>query len=358
MSGDPAGRPRRLTGTLSVRAPLAWLGPGRVVPDAAVVCDGDLVSYAGPASGAPPADSLLALDGFLMPAIADRHVHVGLIEAGALLASGVTAVRDLGWPADEIFPLADASEGPSFNGPLIRASGPILTAPGGYPTREGWAPQGTGLQIKSVEDAGDAVNALADRGAAQLKVALNSDAGPTPSDAVLAAICQASHDRGLPVAAHVQGDGQSERALGAGIDELAHTPWTERLSDRVIEAMVKTMRWVSTLDILSYGRDTVQVRTALDNARRFVAAGGRISYGTDMGNGPASGVNVRELLLLVEAGLAPEAVLEAATRAPLTPGAPADMIGLEANPFEDLAAFEALLLVVRSGNVVSAVDAG
>ena len=46
---------------------------------------------------------------------------------------------------------------------------------------------------------------LADRGAAAIKVSLNSEAGPTPTDGELAAIVTAAHERGLPVTAHVQG---------------------------------------------------------------------------------------------------------------------------------------------------------
>ena len=46
------------------------------------------------------------------------------------------------------------------------------------------------------------------------------------------------------------------------------------------------MRIVSTLDILSFGRDTAELRVALDNLRRFHDAGGEVVYGTDLGNGP------------------------------------------------------------------------
>ena len=45
------------------------------------------------------------------------------------------------------------------------------------------------------------------------------------------AICDEAHRLDLPVTRHAQGAGQVERALGAGFDELAHTPWT-RLSER------------------------------------------------------------------------------------------------------------------------------
>ena len=46
------------------------------------------------------------------------------------------------------------------------------------------------------------------------------------------------------------------------------------------------MRIVSTLDIHGWGSDTPEIRTALDNLSRFHAAGGRVVYGTDLGNGP------------------------------------------------------------------------
>ncbi len=143
-------------------------------------------------------------------------------------------------------------------------------------------------------------------------------------------------------------------ALGAGVDELAHTPWTERLSDGVVEALAKTTRIVSTLDIHSFGRDTPEIRTALDNLRRFHGTGGRVLYGTDLGNGPIPpGIHAREAMLMHEAGLSREAVLGAMIRGPLEPGAPADVVALERNPLEELDALNALKLVVRAGNVVA-----
>jgi imidazolonepropionase-like amidohydrolase len=336
----------------SIRAPLAWLGPGRLVDDARVVVERGAVVNAGPAAEISETDDELRLDGFLMPAVADRHVHVGMSSPAEVLAGGVTAVRDLAWPPDLIFTLADASELPSFDGPLIRAAGPMLTAPGGYPTASSWAPPGTGREVKSPEDAAAAVEELARLGAAAIKVALNAEAGPTPSDAALAAICDAAHAAELPVAAHAQGKGEVERALGAGVDELAHTPWT-RLSDQVIESAASRLRIVSTLDILSFGHDTPEIRTALDNLRRFHIAGGTIVYGTDLGNGEIpAGIHTREAQLIREAGLEFEEVLGTMIRAPLEPDAPADLVALAASPFDDLSALSDVRTVIRAGRVV------
>src|SRR2546423_1682033 len=181
---------------LTVRAPLAWLSPGRLVEQASIAIDGDRIAYAGESRGAPGSDITVLLDGVLLPAVADRHVHIALADPGAVLLGGVTAVRDLAWPADAIFPLADASEGPNFNGPLIRAGGPMITAPAGYPTRSEWAPEGTGLEVRGAEEAAHAVEGLADRGAAHSKGSLDAHAGPTPSCEELWAIVAGAPRRG------------------------------------------------------------------------------------------------------------------------------------------------------------------
>ena len=341
--------------TIAFEVPLAWLGAGTLVRDASIVCDGGRVVYAGPRSSAPSADEVTEFEGFLMPGVADRHVHIRLSDPGAVLLGGVTAVRDLGWVPEEILPLANASELPSFNGPLIRAVGPMLTAPGGYPAGEGWAPVGLRRELAGPEDATGAVDELADMGAAAIKVALNADAGPTPSDAELAAVVEAAHARDLPVAAHTQGAGQAERAVGAGIDEFAHTPWSERLSDELLSVAARTSRIVSTLDILSFGAVTPELRTACDNLTRFRAAGGTVVYGTDLGNGSIPpGIHVREAMILHEiVRMSPEEVLVAMTAGPIAVGGPADLVVLGSEPLIRLEALGDVRAVVRSGRVVS-----
>ncbi len=294
----------------------------------------------------------MEVDGFLMSAGADRHVHIGLSDPWSVVRGGITAVRDLAWPADRIFPLAELSDSPAYDGPLIRAAGPMLTALGGYPVHAGWAPEGTGLEVGGAADAMAAVDGLVTRGATAIKVSLHAEAGPTPDDATLVAIVDAARRHDLPVTAHAQGAGQVERALGAGIDELAHTPWMP-LGDDVVRQVADRMRIVSTLDILSFGRETAELRIALDNLERFLVAGGEVVYGTDLGNGSIpAGIHVRELELLRRAGLDPDGVLQALVRAPLAPGAPADLIALAGDPLEDLGAFDRIVAVIRGGRRV------
>jgi imidazolonepropionase-like amidohydrolase len=354
---------------LAIRSPRGWLGPGRLVEDVTIILDGGRIAFAGPKSELgvtasteaevetlaglpvpPEPDEVIDVDGFLMPGVVDRHVHIATSDPGAVVAGGCTAVRDLAWVPDTIFSLAEASETPAFNGPFIRCAGQMITCPGGYPTKAGWAPPGTGVEVRGAHEAAETARRLVARGAAVLKVALNSEAGPTLTDEELVAICDVAHEEGTRVTAHCQGKGQAQRALGAGVDEFAHTPWTERLPDELIEAMAKRMRIVSTLDILSYGRDTPELRTATENLNRFVRAGGGVAYGTDLGNGPIPpGIHLGEAGHLARAGLGPHEVLAAMTFRPLAAGEPGDLVALGADPLEDLSALADVRLVIRGG---------
>ena len=337
---------------LAIRASAGWLAEGRLVEDVTVVMGATGVDFAGASAEAPAADEIVEMDGFLLPAAADRHVHIALLDPAVLLARGVTAVRDMGWLADEVFPLADASEGPSFNGPLIRACGPMLTAVGAELPPAVWSPTGSSIAVDTPEAAAATVDELVARGAAHIKISLDASHGPVVSDAILASVTGRASETGVPVSAACDGAGQVERALGAGVSELAHTPWSERLSDSILASMAAGCRIVSTLDARSFGRDTSEVRVALDNLRRFMNLGGAVAYGTDQGGTDApAGINERELLLLRETGMDIEAVLSSMIRAPLEPGAPGDLIVVRGDPFESLSVVTEPLMVVREGRV-------
>ena len=243
-----------------------------------------------------PADHL---PGTVFPGFCDSHVHLGLVDGYELARRGIAAVDDLGWDVDKV---AGWSSDPGL--PEFRFAGRILTAPGGYPSESGWAPGRTCETVAAPADAKGAVSRQLSAGASLIKVALNSDAGPTLDNASLVAVVSHAHARGVKVVAHVQGVGEAVRAWDAGVDRLAHTPWSERLDDRLVTAMAHTQTWVSTLDIHGWGEYGADFFIAVDNLRRFHAAGGRVLYGTDLGNGALPvGINVRELQALESAGL-------------------------------------------------------
>ena len=331
------------------------------IPDATVVLAGDRIETVGPRGTAiPPGAATTDAAGLLLfPGFIDAHVHIGFVDPVVVLEGGVTTARDLGWPPESIRPLVQASAASDFRGPTIVAAGPMLTAPRGYPTRAEWAPPGTGLVVTGTDDARAAVARVADDGAAIIKVALNPPVGPTLEASTLTAIVDAAHSRGLKVTGHVYGIAELEKALDAGMDELAHMLMSpERIPEGLLTRMVSSgMRVVPTLAIFS-GR---ALRIAIDNTRRFVALGGQIVYGTDLGNaGPRPGIDPREIDGLVAAGLTTLDIVAAATTdsaawlgiedvGVLAPGRSADVVAVPASALDDAARLTDVRMVFRRG---------
>ena len=245
------------------------------------------------------------------PAFCDHHVHLGLVDAGRrgrLAASGVGRVVDLGW-SDDVAALARACPVPAAY------AGRFVAAPGGYPSASRWAPPRCTSEVAEPRDAADAVAHQVALGASVVKVTLNREAGAVPDVPTLRAVVDAAAEADLPVVAHAQGPGMVELALAGGVGALAHTPWTHRLDGDVLEEAVEAgQAWVSTLDIHGYGARTPDGDRAHDNLARFHARGGRVLYGTDLGNGPLpEALNLRELGLLADAGLDDAALVAALT---------------------------------------------
>jgi hypothetical protein len=298
----------------------AWFGDWR--GPSLLRLEGGRLSYAGAAgagsrTGGTEADEALGhTPGVVLAPFTDSHVHLGLVDAAALRRGGIGRVVDLGWdPAvAESWPAHGAD--PESDWPEVSIAGGLHGAPGGYPLRSGWAPPEAAVPIAGPDDAVDAVARAMRGGASLLKITLNSDAGPVWDDDVLDAVVRVAHDARLPVVAHAQGFGQARRAARAGVDALAHTPWTERLDDDLLDDIAPRMAWMSTLDIHGHGAFGDAFEIAVDNLARFAARGGTVLYGTDLGNGPLpAGLNGRELAALVEAGLDLAGILRA-----LTPG--------------------------------------
>lgn len=243
----------------------------------------------------------------VLPVFVDHHVHLGLVDASLLPANGIGAVVDLGW-SPEIVELAATA-------PLeVDWAGQFLAAPGGYPAGRPWAPAGSTVFVSGPDRVGPALVDQLYLGSAVIKVTLNSESGPVFDEPTLTALVEAAHDAGRQVVAHVQGAGMVERSLAAGVDVLAHTPWTEPLPDDLVSEAARTQRWISTLDIHGYGAGGADFERARDNLARFHEAGGGVLYGTDLGNGPLpTGLNPREVKALQGAGLDDDDVIAALT---------------------------------------------
>jgi hypothetical protein len=286
-------------------------------------------------------------DGVVIGGFTDHHVHLQLVDHASLAGSRLGRVIDLGGNPEVLTSYAGSPRFVSLRslndrketlrslserapatqarrGELRRASvefaGAFLTPPGGYPSDRSWAPTGSFREIADEADAATAVAEMADAGATRIKVASNSTAGPVFADAVFRTIVELAGARGLPVVAHVEGPGQAQRAARLGAATLAHAPFTERLTEEEIAEQATSVSWISTLAI----HDDADRARAIDNVRRFHAAGGAVLYGTDMGNGPTPvDLNPREIDALREAGVEGAALLQALH--PVDPSDPASV---------------------------------
>ncbi|MCR2808161.1 MULTISPECIES: hypothetical protein [unclassified Microbacterium] len=250
--------------------------------------------------------------GVLLPPFMDHHVHLHLIDEQRLGRHGIAGVLDLGGDPVQL------ARRPAHLMPRVAYAGAFLTVPGGYPVGRSWAPAGAVREVRDASahpgvggGATTAVDEQAQFGASVIKVSLNAAAGPVMDAATLATIIATARALALPVVAHAEGPGMVRLAIDAGVDALAHTPFGERLEPGLVTAAAALgQRWISTLDIHRSG--AAERDRARGNLELFLAAGGTVLYGTDLGNGDLPvGVNPRELAALHDAGLRGRALLGA-----------------------------------------------
>jgi imidazolonepropionase-like amidohydrolase len=358
-------------GTQSLRRGLAlrgtvWTGGATQPFDGVVVvaADGTLAQIAPPGQVRLPADlPVLGGDGsWIGPGIVDAHVHLAFGAPVEHLRGGVVAVRDLGAPPADARRWRTTAHPPEGS-PAVAVAGPLITAPGGYPSKS-WGAAGFAAFVESAEHAHRLVRDLLSDGIDLVKVALEpGDGWPVLSPAALRAVVDEAHDAGVAVTAHALNADMVVRALDADVDELCHVP-TERLSDSLVERVAAAgIPVVSTLQtFFSAGRGAEAAR----NAAALHRAGVRLIYGTDFGNaGTLPGIDPRELDRLAEAGLGRLGAVRAATEWSATAngmrgrtgrlvlGEPAALVMLAADPLVEPGAWRSPRLVIADGRVVS-----
>jgi len=243
----------------------------------------------------------------------------------------------------------------------------MVTVPDGYPMVP-WG--GKGLTVTSPQDAASKVNQLLDNGADVIKIAMESGGSfrkniPMLSAQEAHAIVQAAHQRSDWVSAHVLRTPDLERALDAGVDDIAHMV-EDPLTDVLIRRMVKEdVYWVPTLEL--WKRVGQTDKRSVANLSRFVRAGGKVALGTDYAGYDAVfdlGLPVTEIELMQEAGMSPMQIIVAATRnaahvcnlerelGTLEPGKIADVLVTNGDPLHDLRALTQVRLVIHNGIVI------
>ncbi|MBN1813261.1 MAG: amidohydrolase family protein [Anaerolineae bacterium] len=305
----------------------------------------------------------------ILPGFINAHVHGSYDETTlkAWAQGGVTTVRDMatGQAPKDAFAFRDGVRDNLHCARLV-AAGPMVTVPGGYPIAR-WGVDS--ITVTSPEDARQKVDQLLDDGADFVKIPLESGAifgfsMPMLSPEETAAIVETAHTRGARVSTHVSVTQDLEKALDAGVDDIAHMV-TDELPDELIARMVESgTYWVPTIELwkgVGYGLG----RHVVDNLRRFVEAGGKVALGTDYAGAPNVdfdlGMPFHEIEWMLEAGMTPLQIIVAATQhaahvcnleqeiGTLEVGEAADILVVDGDPLEDIHALTETMLVFREG---------
>lgn len=344
----------------------------------AVLIEGERIVWIGPTGELAAPAGAAVVDGrgrTLMPGLVDMHVHLERDDLHAYLAHGVTSVRNM-WGFPDVWTMREEIEEGSLSGPTIYTVSPGL---------DGTPPKWPLTQIVMDPARADSVvGAQWDAGYRTLK--LYQDLRPEAYDSIVAA----ARRRGMDFVGHVPHRVGLARALAAGqrslehlsgfVEELSVTggrgtgAWvrirTEEIGELAAAARAAGTSVCPTLSILSrFARDLPPAeREAIrSNRRRVVRAlhdtGVELLVGSDAGIGvvdpgaslideleefAAAGIPRAEALRMATAGAARFLGAEGEFGV-VTAGARADLLLLDGDPGEDLAALAAPAGVMARG---------
>lgn len=204
-----------------------------------------------------------ARDLTVLPGLVNSHAHLftagactAKIGAGvsqavrnmhALTRGGITTVADLGAPAALAVALRRHVGTARHRGPRVMVAGPVITAPGGYPTdflgRES-VELGMVIEVATVDEARAAVRRVAIADADLIKVGLQEigyDEKPLPllEGEVLCAVVDEAHKQEMRVVAHATTQRSYTAALDCHVDAIMHSAF-EPLDDALIARIVAT----------------------------------------------------------------------------------------------------------------------
>jgi imidazolonepropionase-like amidohydrolase len=293
---------------------------------------------------------------------------------------GFTSVFDTGSTWENTRLLRDRIESGEIPGPRIRSTGEILFPKGassGSPPELMDALGFMRVQIPEVAEAAEALAAskkLLDAGTDGIKLYAATWFPPfvaLPESAIQAAVNEA-HRRGKPAFAHPTKREGLLAALQGGVDVVVHTtpqsgPWDETVLAAMKErrvALIPTLKlWKYELRHDRTSALEQFVETGIGQLRAWLASGGVILFGTDVGYmndyDPSD-----EYALMAQAGMSFRQILASLTTAPaerfgeskrlgrIAPGLIADLVVLTNDPSQSVRAFASVRYTVREGRLI------
>lgn len=274
---------------------------------------------------------------------------------------GFTNVFDLSSMWDNTRRLRERIESGEVPGPRIRSTGEGLVSPGVMPSDQVLSTMGvmkTPLpEINNAAQAGTAAKKLLDDGVDAIKVF-----APFPDGAVEAAVHEAHRVR-KPVFVHTNTGAEVVVAARAGVDVIAHTtprsgPWDDTIlaamkeSGAALTPSLTVWKYFLRHDCISTQEQTVD--TAVGQLRVWLAVGGTVLFGTDLG--AVDYDPSEEYALMKESGMSFSQILASLTTAPAARFGESRRLGRVAPGFQaDLVAFRSLADVqytLRAGKII------
>jgi imidazolonepropionase-like amidohydrolase len=365
------------------------LGTGKVIGRGTVAVDSNVITYVGPTKRfkISKKDTLFDISGkTILPGLIDAHVHLCLDgspdpmtsllkdsipqltlkaadHARRTLNAGVTTIRDMGGRDYVDLAIRDGIESGLLQGPRIICGGRVVCMTGGHGWQFGREADGTDEIREAVREqlkaGADFVKLIATGGVMTKGV----DPGATQFtlEELLAGVEEA-RKAGRRTATHAQGTEGIKNSLWAGVNSIEHGFF---LDDEAIELMLEMKAYlVPTLNapyqIIRGGVKRGVPRYAVEKSksvmkihfqsvRRAHKSKIPIAMGTDAGTPfNCHGENLKEMELLVKAGMTPMEAVVATTKiasevlglekkiGTLEKGKLADLIVVDGNPLKDI----------------------
>ena len=380
-------------GKLILRGGGVWDGISASAQEGLVVVDGERIAGSDGGAGA----SLDVSGCMVLPGLIEGHAHLCfdattawrttfdtdtpakmLLRMAAhgrrMLRAGITTVRDLGAPTDLAIELRDGIAAALTEGPRLLVSGAPITTTGGHCWFMGGECDGElGIrrQVRERVKAGtDWIKIMATGG--NMTPRTNTFAAQFTVDELRACIEEA-HRLRRKVAAHAHGIEGIRVATEAGVDCIEHCSFTTPGGYEFDDALIAT---IAAKDIVVSPTVSVGFRTWADDGRRqqrcqvlkaLLDGGCKVLMSTDCGipGVPHESLGGGMEVLQEATGYAPVDILKLATsrsaellelndRGVIEPGRLADLLVVEGDPTEDLAALGAVRYVIKGGDVVFA----